>query len=290
MKVGAFFPPVSLENTDIAWQSPYTITWSAMNSWIGEDIRAMGGELTSKYRYDGGDVAVGGAVFLGGDLSGTILNDRGWSMHDRATGLFDRVTKPANSSAFQPRGDITPFKELDNSPGAYVFVRGEDENIGGEFLITAFDNFTDESATSRGRGAWRTRFLSGGVGYFLPFDVELIAQALIGETERRAPSGLRLDDSFAAGFLMLSVFADEDEKHRLSLRHDRFRVNDRIGAGVRRERGSAWTAAYSYRPDDYHRLSVELLSIDSTRPSREATGVSADQRDTTLQTSYRFSF
>jgi hypothetical protein len=175
LKTGAFFPPISLENTDIAWQSPYTITWSALNSWVGEDIRAAGAELSSRYRYDGGQMTFGGAVFLGGDSSGTILNDRGWAMHDRATGLFDRLPKPANSAAFQPRGDIAPFKELDDSPGVYIFARGEDDGIGGEFLITAFDNLTDESATRRKRGAWRTRFVSGGVGYFLLFGVELIS-------------------------------------------------------------------------------------------------------------------
>ena len=290
LKVGAFFPPVSLENTDVAWQSPYTITWSAMNSWVGEDIRAAGAELSSRYRYDRGQLSFGGAVFLGGDSSGTILNDRGWAMHDRATGLFDRLPKPANSSTFQPRGDIAPFKELDDSPGVYLFARGEDDAVGGEFLITAFDNLADESASRRKRGAWRTRFVSGGVGYFLPFGVELISQVLIGETERRAPSGVRLDDSFAAAYLMFSGFVDADEEHRWSLRYDRFQVNDRIGAGVRRESGDAWTLAYSFRPDEHHRLSVEILSVDSNRPARQTTGVSADQRDTTLQANYRFAF
>ncbi|MFT6583125.1 MAG: hypothetical protein ACKVKG_20340 [Alphaproteobacteria bacterium] len=113
---------------------------------------------------------------------------------------------------------------------------------------------------------------------------------MIGETERRAPSGVRLDDSFATAYLMLSGFVDADEKHRLSVRHDRFQVKDRIGAGLRRESGDAWTVAYSYRPDEHHRLSVEVLSVDSNRPARQATGVSADQRDTTLQAIYRFAF
>src|SRR6266581_2063217 len=32
MKAGAFFPPVSIENDDLGWTSPYTLTPSAINS------------------------------------------------------------------------------------------------------------------------------------------------------------------------------------------------------------------------------------------------------------------
>jgi hypothetical protein len=43
---GFFFPPVSMENTDPAWTSPFSITTSAINSWIGEEIRVTGVEST----------------------------------------------------------------------------------------------------------------------------------------------------------------------------------------------------------------------------------------------------
>lgn len=32
LKAGAFFPPVSLENTDVAWTSPYNLSTSAINT------------------------------------------------------------------------------------------------------------------------------------------------------------------------------------------------------------------------------------------------------------------
>src|SRR6185312_9234186 len=38
VKAGAFFPTISLENDDIGWTSPYTITYSAINTWIGEEL------------------------------------------------------------------------------------------------------------------------------------------------------------------------------------------------------------------------------------------------------------
>ena len=34
-KGGVFFPQISLENTGLAWTSPYTITSSAINTWLG---------------------------------------------------------------------------------------------------------------------------------------------------------------------------------------------------------------------------------------------------------------
>jgi len=42
IKAGAFLPELSLENTDLGWTSPYTITPSAINSWIGEELRTIG--------------------------------------------------------------------------------------------------------------------------------------------------------------------------------------------------------------------------------------------------------
>jgi len=44
MKAGAFFPTISLENDDLGWASPYTLTPSAINSWIGDELRTIGGE------------------------------------------------------------------------------------------------------------------------------------------------------------------------------------------------------------------------------------------------------
>ena len=198
--------------------------------------------------------------------------------------------KPLNPKA----NSQNVFKEIDDSPGLYLFARGDDEDIGGEFLFSAYDNLADEAETRNGRGAWRTRFVSAGAGYFLPFGLELLTQAMYGRTERQPASGNTLDASFGAAYLLLSGFVDEDERHRLSVRYDWFRVDDRNtapGTGVPvDEIGNAWTAAYSYTPNDHHRLSFEIMSVASRRAARERTGVSAKQRDTTFQTSYRFSF
>ena len=49
VKTGAFFPAISLENDDLGWTSPYTLTPSAINSWIGEELRTIGSEAIVRY-------------------------------------------------------------------------------------------------------------------------------------------------------------------------------------------------------------------------------------------------
>ena len=44
VKLGAFFPPISLENESVGWTSPWTVTPSAINSWVGDELRTIGGD------------------------------------------------------------------------------------------------------------------------------------------------------------------------------------------------------------------------------------------------------
>src|SRR5580704_1547165 len=52
VRTGAFFPPVSLENTGIGWTPEWTLTPSAINAWVGEELRIIGGESTIEWRGD----------------------------------------------------------------------------------------------------------------------------------------------------------------------------------------------------------------------------------------------
>jgi hypothetical protein len=44
IKLGAFFPPISLEIESVGWTSPWTLTPSAINSWVGNELRTIGGD------------------------------------------------------------------------------------------------------------------------------------------------------------------------------------------------------------------------------------------------------
>ena len=57
LKVGAFYPRISLENVAAGWSSPYTMSSSAINTWVAEELRTIGAELTWSRR----PVMLGGA-------------------------------------------------------------------------------------------------------------------------------------------------------------------------------------------------------------------------------------
>src|SRR4029079_8665616 len=67
LKTGAFFPPISLENDGIAWTSRATLTPSAINSWVGEELRIVGAEYRVEWRGEGQGVELAGAVFGAND-------------------------------------------------------------------------------------------------------------------------------------------------------------------------------------------------------------------------------
>jgi hypothetical protein len=77
MKAGAFFPTISLENDDLGWTSPYTLTPSAINSWIGEELRTIGSEGTLHWN-----------THAIGDRGALLLQRRDWHA-DRRPGLGD---------------------------------------------------------------------------------------------------------------------------------------------------------------------------------------------------------
>src|SRR3569623_1465496 len=61
-KAGVFFPAISLENDDLGWASPYTLTPSAIDSWVGDELRTIGSEATVRWKTDGlGTVSLLGA-------------------------------------------------------------------------------------------------------------------------------------------------------------------------------------------------------------------------------------
>jgi hypothetical protein len=45
-RVGFFYPKLSLENADAGWLSPFTYSQSTVNSWVGEELRSAGLEMT----------------------------------------------------------------------------------------------------------------------------------------------------------------------------------------------------------------------------------------------------
>ena len=142
---GMFFPPVSLEHIGDAWTTFYTVTPSAINTWIGEEVRATGTELTLAHVGVANEVGVKGAAFWNSDPSGSLLAYRGFAIHDRQTGWRDRLPLPPLQS-LEPGGIfeqqapyVEPLVEIDDRAGYCGAVSWENYQF---FEVNAlyFDN------------------------------------------------------------------------------------------------------------------------------------------------------
>lgn len=290
VKAGTFFPKLSLEHEGFGWTSPYTITPSAINGWIGEEVRSTGLELGLDYRFnEWSRLRFSLAGFVFNDPSGVLLTYRGWSLSDRKSGLFDDIAVPVEGNI----RDLRPFLELDDNVGIHGGVTYEDEDWG-EIGFFAYDNLGDPRATRDGQGAWRTRFVNVGAKAFLPYDFEILSQAMVGQTEV-FPGGIRdnrLGVEFRSFYVMLSRPVGDD--HRVSLRYDRFLLNDvntgANGAPPHDQEGNGLTAAWLYYPADNMRLSAEVLYAESFRADRLSYNVPAELEELLFQVSYRFYF
>ena len=120
LKIGAFFPPISLEHRAPGWSNPYTLSSSALNTWVGEELRTIG----VAYELEHLGIAEGGRVDFGVQAAavrlersgGVELALRGFSLNDRQTPLFGRI----GTYAFGGREQRVMFSEIDDRPGYHV--------------------------------------------------------------------------------------------------------------------------------------------------------------------------
>jgi hypothetical protein len=290
MKAGAFFPTISLENDDLGWSSPYTLTPSAINSWIGEELRTIGDEATIKWHTkDAGTFSLIGAIFCCNDPAGILMADRGWAMDDRPTGLFERVRLPdATMNIFHaPTGKRTgEFDEIDGHMGGYVGLGWQMADIG-KLTVLHYDNYADPAAHTVRDTAWETRFWSFGARTQMG-PLVLIAQQLSGYTEV-VIRGNESDTKFQSAFLLASYDLDD---WRFSAREDLFQTRHLAATpSPFSEDGHAFTAAVSWSGYDGLRLMGEVVAMDSRRPEYLNAGLTTiEPQRAQYQLSARFSF
>ncbi len=87
LRGGAFFLPSSRENVDALWENPYAITSSALNSWLGEELRPIGIDAAYFRRR----AFAGATIFRGNDTLGSLPVARGWTRDDHWTLLGEWV-------------------------------------------------------------------------------------------------------------------------------------------------------------------------------------------------------
>lgn len=295
VQAGAFFPPVSLENDAIGWTSPWTLTPSAINSWIGEEVRAVGSEFRLERRGDTSTWQMRAALFERNDPVGNVLAIRGWSLSDLGYGLGSRLREPdalVREDGGDPPERYDPFRRIGNRWGGYAELSWR---TGGRSRISLlrYDNRADPSASAPYAGgdrlfAWRTTFWSlGGSAETGP--VTWIAQAMDGDTIV-APDP---SEPYATRFRAAFVLAGWNRgAWRPALRVDHFSTRSPVEIPSLRagEHGNAVTAALNWRPNEWLRLTGELLRIDSRRTQRAEVGLPEHAAITQLQLSARLFF
>ncbi|MBM3515109.1 MAG: hypothetical protein FJX59_15570 [Alphaproteobacteria bacterium] len=212
-KAGAFFPPISLENTGLAWTSPYTITPSAINSWVGEELKTLGPEATLSWIDPAIEVSAIGSVYVGNDPAGTQLAWRGWAIHECKAGLFERlplaqvrIIRSNNPRRVVQAPFDQPIDEIDDRIGYYAGVRLDDD-AGNRVEFLRYDNRADDLALNRAlQWAWNKRFWSVGGRATLTGDVEVIGQMMWGSTSiiTRPGAVSVIKAAYDSGFLLAS--------------------------------------------------------------------------------------
>ena len=295
-RFGLMYPPVSMENDGPAWTPSRTITPSAINSWIGEEVKTVAAEATVARRWDNQEISATGAVFVDDDTSGTLLSWRGWALHDVRSTLFGDLPIPQVPPAHKPffatsQGPVSrSVDEIDGRPG--VYARAEWRT---PWAVTAnifyYDNAGDRTSVGGFNWTWDTTFWNAGLRFAPDDKTEILAQAMTGRTVTGfvTPVGWRIDAAFDAAYLLASRKLGSD---LITGRVDTFHVHDNtfVALDDNNERGWAMTADYRHPFSDHLSVMVEALHVQSNRPSRAYQGGAASQSQTTLQTSLKYAF
>ena len=292
-RAGLFYPPVSLENSGPFWTPAETITPSAINSWIGEEVKVLGLEASVQGELGGQSVGATFGAFGFNDTAGTLLAARGWSLEDVRADSNDRYNLPR----------LSPFLNLVQPPNT-VAVTEIDHRIGiygrldwrplGNLALNAFyyDNRGDLTGENvNDLWAWGTHFAEVGAVYQVDDRTKLMAQALSGNTKMGfAHPYIWVNTDFDAAYLMVTRALGDDS---ISARADAFSTADHTLAFFGRTQETGWALTADYRKAFNAHVSglVELMHVESNRPERmDVLGEPATQSQTVAQAALRLSF
>ncbi len=290
---GQFFLPISMENTNLFWESPYTINFSTLNSWIGEEFRPIGLDAKySRFFESGNRLSFAGTVFGGNDSMGAILAWRGWSHGRQRTVFGDTLSLPdlesldAGGAFEEQRNDGSkPFgRDLDDRPGYSLRTSWEAE----DYLINLswVDNLGD-TKLHHGEYAWRTKFAILGASWLVTDELEILAEGTTGNTTMGEGPGV--DMNFYSAYVMASYLVDE---LRYSARIEKFGAHDKDSVDdENNDSGRSYTLAVMWEPEEGSLSGgAELLFIDSKRQRTLTSGTFEDQDTTSLTLLAKYAF
>jgi len=292
-RAGLMWPPVSLEHEGADWHVRDSITPSAINSWIGEEVRPVAIEPSLAVTLGQHTVRATAAIMAANDTSGTLLTYRGWALHDRTTLAFGSQPLPPFAeplASMLPRF-THPLLDIDGGfarrPGYYAKLAWQ---LPIPVRIEAFryDNRADPEVRNEDHeSGWRTQFDNLGLVADLGAGAVLRAQAMSGRTRLGMfMNGARwVDTRFHAAFALLTKpFGPVG-------------MAARVEAFDTRNKGSSWTDEYDETgwsamlagKHDFGRFTglVEILHVSSNAPVREHVELDPRQDQTQVQAQLR---
>ncbi len=257
---------------------------------MADELRTLGIEGSVEHAGEEHRFSLSAAGFASNDPAGSLLAWRGWSLHDRRTGLLDRLPlapipsiRPGGAFARQSPV-VEPFVEIDSRAGLYLFG-GWDYRESLSVRLLGYDSHGDPVRIENGQYSWDTRFISGGARWLGAAGVDVLAQFFYGDTRMGAGRTL-VDLDFWAYYALASR---KIGRHRLTARFDRFGVDDRdtTPGDDNEESGRAWTAAYRVDLFAHQSVTMELLYVTSDRVARLALALPEESNELLVQLSYR---
>jgi hypothetical protein len=296
LRAGQFFLGTSRENRGNLWTSPYTINDSALNTWIGEEVRPVGAELEWRHEMASFDaVTIAGGAFRNNDTMGTLLGWRGWSIGNRVSVYGEVLPLPPLFSLHDERffedqrhDGTRPFEsDLDGRTGYTLRARFQRPERG-SFQVARIDNRGDREEY-RNEYAWQTHFYVVSADIRNDRGTSFLAEYCWGVTGMGFRPEAVVDLSYYAAYALASQTFG---RNRLSARFDVFQTADRdhTAAETNSETGRAWTLAWFYELPRSTRLGLEFANVSSRRPAAAESGFDpvTDGRSVTLELRYGF--
>jgi hypothetical protein len=278
-RAGMFWLPTSRENIDPLWHSRYTLTYSALNSWIGQEIRPIGVDFQYSPTFY---VTAGATAFRGNDTMGTLLSSRGWTFGNRLSVYDEALPQPAPAPLSIPIGPDT-----DGELGWAGRVRFQVPERA-MLQVARIDNRAELRSGEPPRDPWRTKLtvVSADIGAGSP--TTLAAEWASGSTAVGFTSG-----SFTLDFRTWYILASQKRgRDRWTTRIDTFttRDHDQPLDPENREDGRAYTVAWLHDFSEKLRGGLEYVRVTGDRLGAATSGYDVRTGGSTIAVELRYAF
>jgi hypothetical protein len=278
LRAGEFWLPTSRENTDPLWTSKYTITYSALNSWMAQEVRPIGADLQWSPSFY---VTVGATAFRGNDTMGTLLSSRGWTFGNYLAAYGENLPTP-EPALTRPFGE-----DLDSKNGYAERIRVSLPERA-MIQITHIDNRATIAHTLvKGQEPWLTRFNIVGAEVGSTASTTVAGEWMRGSTEVGFPGG-----TFTMNFDTAYILGSHKFGHeRISGRIERFATSNaaHFVPDLAREHGHAFTVAWMHETNPHSRAGLEYCRVSGDRPGL-APAFDPRTGGSTVTVEYRYSF